>query len=95
MLDDDINPYISNYKTKIINNKKQITELISPINYSWKQLFKMMNKIKILWRMDKFDINFSTDIYSPNVKYFIEEYSRTLPTDIGFTYYFVFINTVT
>ena len=26
--------------------------------------------------------------------YFIEEYSRTLSTDVGFTYYFVFINTV-
>ena len=75
MLDDDINPYISNYKTKIISNKKQITELISPINYSWKQLFKMMNKIKILWRMDKFDINFTLNsqelhkIIYTNLKY--------------------------
>ena len=75
MLDDDINPYFTNYKINFINNKKQITELISPINYSWKQLFKMMNKIKILWRMDKFDINFTLNsqelhkIIYTNLKY--------------------------
>ena len=75
MLDDDINPYFTNNKINFINNKKQITELISPINYSWKQLYKMMNKIKILWRMDKFDINFTLNsqelhkIIYTNLKY--------------------------
>ena len=48
-----------------------------------------------LFSSEKFNINFSTDILSPEVKFFIEEYSRTLSTDKGFTYYFVFINTVT
>ena len=59
MLDSDINPFFLNTKEKNIKPKKQITEFIRPINYSWKQLYKMMNKIKILWRLDKFDINFT------------------------------------
>lgn len=43
---------------------------------------------------EKYKIKPSTDISSTEVRYFIEEYSRTLSTDIGFSYFFVFINTV-
>jgi len=62
------------------------------------KIFINRNKSDVLFSLitsEKFNINFTTDILSPKVKYFIEEYSRTLPTDIGFTYYFVFIHTVT
>ena len=50
--------------------------------------------LSFLIKSDTFRITSHTDINSPEVKYFIEEYSRTLSTDVGFTYYFVFINTV-
>lgn len=80
-----------------ILSEREIT-LINSNVFPFIKIFINRNKPDVLLYLitsDKFDINFSTDIYSPNVKYFIEEYSRTLPTDIGFTYYFVFINTVT
>lgn len=38
----------------------------------------------------RFRVTEYTDINSTAVQYFVEEYSRTLPTDIGFSYYFVF-----
>lgn len=43
---------------------------------------------------EKFKIEQYSDINSAEVKYFIEEYSRTLATANGFSYYFVFINIV-
>lgn len=43
---------------------------------------------------EKFKITQFTNINSTEVRFFIEEYSRTLSTDIGFSYYFVFMNTV-
>ena len=55
MLDENIYPY---YKCKNginIKHKDQIIEFKNPINYSWKQLYSMMNKIKIIWRKKKFD----------------------------------------
>ena len=55
MLDENIYP---NYKCKNginIKHKDQIIEFKNPINYSWKQLYSMMNKIKIIWRKKKFD----------------------------------------
>ena len=61
------------------------------------KIFLNRNKSEIVSYLiisDRFNITPNTDIYSQKVKYFIEEYSRTLPTDTGFTYYFVFCNTV-
>lgn len=43
---------------------------------------------------DKYKISKSTDINSVEVRYFIEEYSCTLSTDTGFSYYFVFTKIV-
>ena len=62
MLENEENFFFKKSPEKIIKNyKKEITELISPINYSWKSLYKMMNKIKTIWRMNIFDINFTLD----------------------------------
>ena len=75
MLEDNLNPFIKNNKQKIIFHTNQIIEFISPINYSWKQLYKIMNKIKIIWRLDKFDINYTLNkqelhkIIYTNLKY--------------------------
>ena len=60
-------------------------------------LLRDCNNSEVLYSLitsENFKITPKTDIKSPNVKYFIEEYSRTLPTDVGFTYYFVFINII-
>ena len=62
MLEENLNPFIKNNQERNIFHKKQIIEFISPINYSWKQLYKITNKIKILWRMDKFDINYTLNM---------------------------------
>ena len=59
MLDENVNPYIKKAQENIIIHKKELTEFISPINYSWKQLYKIMNQIKTKWRMNTFDINFT------------------------------------
>ena len=59
MLDKDINPYFKKNNKTIIIHKKEMTENISPINYSWKELYRIMNKIKIEWIMNKFDINYN------------------------------------
>ena len=75
MLEDNLNPFIKNNQQKIIFHTNQIIEFISPINYSWKQLYKIMNKIKIIWRLDKFDINYTLNkqelhkIIYTNLKY--------------------------
>ena len=76
MLENETNFFFKKSPEKIIfNHKREVTELIRPINYSWKNLYKMMNMIKTLWRMNKFDINFTLNsqelhkvIYS-NLKY--------------------------
>ena len=76
MLENETNFFFKKSQEKIIfNHKREITELIRPINYTWKNLYKMMNMIKTLWRMNKFDINFTLNsqelhkvIYS-NLKY--------------------------
>ena len=63
---------INNYFKDKINSKrnyniqKNVRELISPINYTWKQLFKIMNKIKLIWHMKKFDNIFMLDSQSLN-----------------------------
>ena len=62
MLENEENFFFKKSPEKIIKNyKKEITELISPINYSWKSLYKILNKIKTIWRMNIFDINFTLD----------------------------------
>ena len=43
MLDNNINPYIKKNSTKIISSKNKIIDFIRPINYTWKEFFKMMN----------------------------------------------------
>ena len=76
MLENETNFFFKKSQEKIIfNHKREVTELIRPINYSWKNLYKMMNMIKTLWRMNKFNINFTLNsqelhkvIYS-NLKY--------------------------
>ena len=55
----EINPFIkNNCNQKGKYNKKKISEeLIRPINYTWKGMFKLMNKIKLIWLMHKFNDN--------------------------------------
>ena len=76
MLENETNFFFKKSPEKIIfNHKREITELIRPINYTWKNLYKMMNMIKTLWRMNKFDINFTLNsqelhkIIYTNLKY--------------------------
>ena len=75
MLEDNLNPFNTNNQEKNIFHINQKIEFISLINYSWKQLYIIMNKIKILWRMDKFDINYTLNkqelhkIIYTNLKY--------------------------
>jgi len=76
MLENETNFFFKKSPEKIIfNHKREVTELIRPINYSWKNLYKMMNMIKTLWRMNKFDINFTLNsqelhkIIYTNLKY--------------------------
>lgn len=61
------------------------------------EVFLNRNKEEALKRFmtsEKYKISQSTDINSTEVRFFIEEYSRTLSTDTGFSYYFVFRNIV-
>ena len=76
MLENETNFFFKKSQEKIIfNHKREITKLIRPINYTWKNLYKMMNMIKTLWRMNKFDINFTLNsqelhkIIYTNLKY--------------------------
>ena len=76
MLENETNFFFKKSQEKIIfNHKREITELIRPINYTWKNLYKMMNMIKTIWRMNKFDINFTLNsqelhkIIYTNLKY--------------------------
>ena len=53
-------------KNTILKNRKRSNKLISPINYSWKAIFKIMNKIKSIWRMNKFDNIFTLNTQTLN-----------------------------
>lgn len=75
MLDTDLCPFTRDISKRNYFQRKNSTELISPINYTWKQIYKFMNKIKLIWHMKKFDNSFTLDsqtlnkfIYS-NLKY--------------------------
>ena len=88
MLENETNFFFKKSQEKIIfNHKREITELIRPINYTWKNLYKMMNMIKTLWRMNKFDINFTLNsqelhkiIYTKETWYIV----RNTPGVTGF-----------
>jgi hypothetical protein len=57
------------------------------------RIFKNRNNDNVIIKVMKkneFDFNNNGEISHTKLKYFIEEYSRTTPTDNGFTYYFVF-----
>lgn len=62
MIDNNINFLYQKNMNKIIKEKKPEVGLIHPINYTWKQMYKMMNKIKRMWNMNLFDINFNLDM---------------------------------
>ena len=67
---DEINPISSfNYNSNIIRSnvpKKNSFNSTNPNNYSWKELFIIMNKIKYTWHMKKFDNIFTLDMQSLN-----------------------------
>ena len=79
MLDNNINPYIKKNSTKIISSKNKIIDFIRPINYTWKEFFKMMNEIKTIWRIEKFNTNYSLNLQDlhkiiyTNLKHCIKE----------------------
>ena len=64
----EINPFIKNSINSKGNNNliKNSNELICPINYTWKKLLKMMNKINLIWHMKKYDNTFLLDSQSLN-----------------------------
>lgn len=66
MLDTDLSHFTRDISNRNYIQKKSLTELISPINYTWKELFRLMNKIKIIWHMKKFDNSFTNDSQSLN-----------------------------
>ena len=68
MLSNEISPFINDdtNKKEKKNNKNISKELISPINYTWKGIFKLMNKIKLIWHMNKFNNNFTLNTQSLN-----------------------------
>ena len=88
MLDININPYIKNNEKKIISNKNQIIEFIRPIHYPWKQFFRMMNKIKTIWRLDTFNINYTLSLQElhkiiyTNLKHCIREQNLNVKNKI-------------
>ena len=53
-----------NSKIEKKNAQKKNKELISPLNYTWKGLFTLMNKIKLIWHINKFDNVFMLDSQS-------------------------------
>ena len=59
---------IKHFIEENLNYKKNNRELISPKNYSWKKLFSLMNKIKLIWHMNinKFDNIFILDLQTLN-----------------------------
>jgi len=88
MLDININPYIKNNEKKIISDKNQIIEFIRPIHYTWKQFFRMMNKIKTIWRLDTFNINYTLSLQElhkiiyTNLKHCIREQNLNVKNKI-------------
>ena len=84
MLDNNINPYIKKNSTKIISSKNKIIDSIRPINYTWKEFFKMMNEIKTIWRIEKFNTNYSLNLQDlhkiiyTNLKHCIKEQNLKL-----------------
>lgn len=66
MLDTDLSHFTRDISNRNYIQKKSLTELISPINYTWKELFRLMNKIKIIWHMKRFDNSFTNDLQSLN-----------------------------
>ena len=66
MLDTDLSHFTRDISNRNYIQKKSLTELISPINYTWKELFRLMNKIKIIWHMKRFDNSFTNDSQSLN-----------------------------
>ena len=66
MLDTDLSHFTRDISNRNYIQKKSLTELISPINYTWKELFRLMNKIKIIWLMKRFDNSFTNDLQSLN-----------------------------
>ena len=84
MLDNNINPYIKKNNTKIISSKNKIIDSIRPINYTWKEFFKMMNEIKTIWRIEKFNTNYSLNLQDlhkiiyTNLKHCIKEQNLNL-----------------
>ena len=54
----------NNSKNERKNGQKNNKELISPLNYTWKGLFKLMNKIKLIWHKNKYDNVFMLDSQS-------------------------------
>ena len=94
MLDNNINPYIKKNNTKIISSKNKIIDSIRPINYTWKEFFKMMNEIKTIWRIEKFNTNYSLNLQDlhkiiyTNLKHCIKEQNlklknKTIESDIN------------
>ena len=94
MLDNNINPYIKKNSTKIISSKNKIIDFIRPINYTWKEFFKMMNEIKTIWRIEKFNTNYSLNLQDlhkiiyTNLKHCIKEQNlklknKTIESDIN------------
>ena len=88
MLDNNINPYIKKNNNKIILHKNQIIDFIRPINYTWRQFLKMMNKIKTKWRFETFNINYSLELQElhkiiyTNLKHCIREPNLNLKNKI-------------
>ena len=94
MLDNNINPYIKKNSTKIISSKNKRIDSIKPINYTWKEFFKMMNEIKTIWRIEKFNTNYSLNLQDlhkiiyTNLKHCIKEQNlklknKTIESDIN------------
>ena len=88
MLDNNINPYIKKNNNKIILHKNQIIDFIRPINYTWRQFLKMMNKIKTKWRFETCNINYSLELQElhkiiyTNLKHCIREPNLNLKNKI-------------
>ena len=88
MLDININPYIKNNEKKIISDKNQMIEFIRPMHYTWKQFFRMMNKIKTIWRLDTFNINYTLSLQElhkiiyTNLKHCIREQNLNVKNKI-------------
>lgn len=62
----EINSF-DNFNQKGKYKKKKFSkELISPINYTWKGMFKLMNKIKLIWIIQKFDNKYTLDCQALN-----------------------------